>query len=231
MNKVQLLVVEDDDNLGTVIKDYLIISGYDVILCKNGVSGWENYKKEKPSLCILDIMLPEKDGFELAELIRSQNDLIPIVFLTAKSSIEDKIKGFKTGADDYIVKPFNIEELVLRIEALLKRSGNNNPLKNKYIIGNYTFEKDKLQLSFNESKNKLTQREADILEYLLKYKNNIVRREDLLTALWGENDYFFGRSLDVFISKLRKYLNSDPCVRIINYHSIGFMLEIKTTNT
>jgi DNA-binding response OmpR family regulator len=227
--KAKLLVVEDDTNLAMVIKDYLSLSGYKVILCNNGISAWENFNSENPDLCILDIMLPDKDGFELTESIRIKNDKIPILFLTARSTPEDKIKGFKLGADDYITKPFNIEELVMRIEVFLKRTSTNCIIKNACCLGNYIFDYENMELNINNQQYKLTRREADVLNYLIKHKNQVVRREELLTNLWGENDYFLGRSLDVFIFKLRKYLNSDKKIRIVNYHSIGFKLEIKTS--
>ena len=226
MNKARLLIVEDDTNLATVIKDYLTLLGFEVILCNNGISAWEQFNAAKPHLCILDIMLPDKDGFELAEMIRKQDKSIPILFLTARSAQEDKIKGFKLGADDYIIKPFNIEELALRIEVFLKRTDSQYNTKKTCLLGNYFFDYENMQLSNNDQNHKLTRREADILNYLIQNKDQVVKREELLTNIWGDNDYFLGRSLDVFIFKLRKYLNSDKNIRIINYHSIGFKLEI-----
>ena len=225
--KAKLLLVEDDQNLSLVIKDYLALEGYSVIVCADGAAGWNKYISEPFDLCVLDIMMPELDGFTLAEMIRQRNDTIPILFLTAKTAQEDKIRGFKIGADDYIVKPFNIEELLLRIEVFLKRNKVHVASKDLFILGNYRFDCPNLTLEDGKHSQKLTQREADILKLLIQNKNKLVKREDILQQLWGTNDYFLGRSLDVFVSKLRKYLSSDKSIKITNYHSVGFKLEIK----
>jgi DNA-binding response OmpR family regulator len=225
--KAKLLLVEDDENLSLVIKDYLALEGYSVTVCGNGNEGWDKYISESHDLCILDIMMPELDGFTLAEKIRQQNDKIPILFLTAKTAQEDKIRGFKIGADDYIVKPFNIEELLLRIEVFLKRINVKTNSKNLYIIGNYKFDFPNLTLEDEKNSQKLTRREAEILKLLVQNMNKLVKRDDILMQLWGNNDYFLGRSLDVFVSKLRRYLGNDKSIKITNYHSVGFKLEIK----
>ena len=224
--KPKLLIVEDDNNLSLVIKDYLILSGFDVTLCENGKSGWETFASACFDLCVLDVMLPELDGFTLAEKIRQQNTAVPILFLTAKSDKDDKIKGFKLGADDYILKPFNIEELVLRIEVFLKRSQKQTAPKDTFTLGKYVFDYLNLSLQFDGKTQKLTQREAELLKLLCQNEGNITKREDILVQIWGEDDYFLGRSLDVFISKLRRYLKDDASVTIVNHHSVGFQLNI-----
>lgn len=224
--KASLLIAEDDENLSTVIRDYLTLEGYKVVTCPDGIACWDKFKTESFDICILDIMMPEMDGFALAEQIRQYNENIPILFLTARSAQEDKIKGFRLGADDYIVKPFSIEELVLRIEVFLKRNGKKADNASLFTLGNYTFDYANLLLNFNGKTHKLTRREADILRYLLQNKNQLVKREDILLQLWGSDDYFLGRSLDVFISKLRKYLSSDDTIKIVNFHAVGFKLEM-----
>lgn len=227
-SKPKLLLVEDDKNLAMVICDYLTLSGLDVISCENGKSAWETFTNSRFDLCILDVMLPEIDGFTLAETIRQQDTCIPILFLTAKSGKEDKIKGFKLGADDYITKPFNIEELVLRIGVFLKRSQNNfYNNKELFTIGKYTFDYCNLSLIYDhKTTQKLTQREADVLGLLARHTGQVIKREDILKQLWGDDDYFLGRSLDVFISKLRRYLGQDPCISIVNHHGVGFQLAL-----
>lgn len=222
----KLLIVEDDKNLSIVIKDYLTLSGYDIILCEDGRTGWETFKGNCFDLCILDVMLPKLDGFSLGEMIRQKNESVPILFLTAKSAQEDKIKGFKLGADDYILKPFNIEELVLRIEVFLKHTRNHRTTKEKFEIGLYTFDYANLSLACGKKTQKLTQREADVLKTLCINIGQLVKREEILKQVWGDDDYFLGRSLDVFISKLRKYLSKDKKVNIINHHSVGFQLTV-----
>jgi len=222
-----ILLVEDDPNLGIVVRDYLKMSGYKVDLADNGIIGWECFIANKYDLCILDIMLPERDGFMLAEMIRNQNELIPILFLTAKASMEDKLKGFKLGADDYIIKPFNIEELVLRIEVFLKRSRTNSAPKNIFTIGKYIFDCNNLRLMMDDKTNNLTQKEVDLLKLLCIHKGEVIKRDDILNSIWGNDDYFTGRSLDVFISRLRKYLKDDPSIEIQNLHSVGFRLNVR----
>jgi DNA-binding response OmpR family regulator len=224
--KARLLIAEDDKNLSAVIRDYLAIEGYEVHICEDGMSCWNKFTAESFDLCILDIMMPALDGFTLAEQIRQRNATIPILFLTARSAQEDKIKGFKTGADDYIVKPFSIEELVLRIEVFLKRNGKSPETTADFILGDYVFDYSNLNLNYMGTSQKLTRREADILRLLWINKTQLVKREDILLQLWGSDDYFLGRSLDVFISKLRKYLGRDGSIKITNYHAVGFKLEI-----
>jgi DNA-binding response OmpR family regulator len=224
----KILYVEDDVNLGFVTTDNLNLNGYSTVYCKDGKSGLETFKKEKIDLCILDVMMPEMDGFTLAKEIRKINNDIPIIFLTAKSMKEDKIAGFQTGADDYITKPFSIEELILRIEVFLKRSHKsetNEPTI--FQIGNYEFNFSNLTLTSGKRKELLTMKEAELLRYFCMNKDKILKREDILRAVWGDDDYFMGRSLDVFISRLRKFLQKDSHIQIENIHSVGFRLSVK----
>ncbi len=227
-SKAQILLVEDDQNLGTVIRDYLRLKGFEIVLAADGQEGLDRFREGTYDLCILDVMLPKRDGFALAKEIRLLDDEVPILFLTAKTLDEDKVEGFKTGADDYITKPFNIEELVMRIRVFLRRS-KSLPLAEKetYELGDYTFDYKNLCLRFRDQVKNLTQREADILHLLCRNRGNVLRREEILLKIWGQDDYFVGRSLDVFLSKLRKYLKDDPRVEIQNYHSVGFRLEIR----
>ncbi len=227
MQKNKLLLVEDDKNLGFVIQDNLLAKGFEVILCSDGELGWDTFQKENFDLCILDVMLPKKDGFSLAEQIRSKNEDIPILFLTAKVMQEDKIMGFVKGGDDYMTKPFNIEELLLRISVFLQRSRKEqSATSERYAIGRYTFDAAGLRLMIDGQERKLTQKEADILNLFCQEKGKILKREDILKKIWGDDDYFLGRSMDVFISKLRKYLKADSNIEIINYHGVGFQLEV-----
>jgi DNA-binding response OmpR family regulator len=227
--KPRILYIEDDKTLGFLTKDNLELNGYEVIHCEDGKTGWDTFQITDFDLCILDIMLPEMDGYQLAEKIRKRNIEIPILFLTAKSMKEDKIQGLKIGGDDYLTKPFSIEELVLKIEIFLKRRTIfENSLKNKFQLGNYLFDFDNLTLTLNEDTKTLTQREGELLIFMIKNKNNLVKREEILEAIWGENDYFMGRSLDVFISRLRKYLQEDPSIKIENHHGVGFRLVLNS---
>jgi len=225
--KANILLVEDDMNLGFVIQDNLKMEGYHVHLSRDGKDGLKAFNEAKYDLCILDVMLPKKDGFSLAEDIRKLSTQVPIVFLTAKSMTEDKIKGFKAGADDYITKPFSMDEFSLRIEAILKRSGSLQPLKkNGFELGKYFFDSANYKLSIDDAEvKKLTKKEADILRILCEQKGNVVERELILNLVWGDDSYFNGRSLDVFITKLRKYLKEDESINIKNVHGVGFVIE------
>lgn len=230
--KPTILYVEDDVNLGFVTTDNLNMNGYSTVFCKDGKSGLETFKKGKFDLCILDVMMPEMDGFTLAREIRKINTDIPIIFLTAKNMKEDKITGFQTGADDYITKPFSIEELILRIEVFLKRSRKaetSNVIQNDFEIGKYSFSFSNLTLVCGKQKNILTMKEAELLKYFCVNKDKILKREDILRTVWGDDDYFMGRSLDVFISRLRKLLQKDPAIQIENIHSVGFRLSVNKT--
>lgn len=226
MTKPKILLVEDDPSLGFVVKDNLLLKGYEVTLCKDGAEGEQEFNRKMFDLCVLDVMLPKKDGFSLARTIREKNSNIPIIFLTAKAMVEDKLEGFGTGADDYITKPFSLEELYCRIEVFLKRS--NSPQKNTMgalPIGEYEFDTANFTLKHKNDERVLTSREAEILKQLYLHRDRVLKREEILLAVWGNDDYFLGRSLDVFISKIRKYLKDDPNVQITNFHGVGFKLE------
>lgn len=222
----KILYVEDDQNLGYVTKDSLQEEGFEIMHFSDGKEALKNFKKDKFDLCLLDVMLPELDGFSLAEKIRDQNQQIPIIFLTAKTMQEDKIAGLKIGGDDYMTKPFSIEELVLRIKVFLKRGKLtiSDEEQNEYEIGEFTFRANELQLQLDEELRKLTHREAEVLKYLADRMNSVVKREEILTEIWGRDDYFLGRSLDVFITRLRKMLSDSEQVKIENIHGVGFRL-------
>lgn len=223
----KILLVEDDPSLGYVIKDNLTIRGYDVTLCQDGVEGEMAFHSSLFNLCIFDVMLPRKDGFSLARSVREKNRSIPILFLTAKSMTEDKLEGFQAGADDYIIKPFSLEELLCRIEVFLKR-GNVQLRDDEKIfsLGHYQFDFSNLLLKNSKTEKSLTQKEAEVLRLLYQNRERVLKREEILKKVWGDDDYFMGRSMDVFISKLRKYLKEDTSIQIVNYHGVGFKLEI-----
>lgn len=224
MERFKILYVEDDETLAYLTKDNLENYGFQVFHCKNGESALSHYKKFDFDICVLDIMLPDIDGFEIASFIRNNNHDIPIIFLSAKSLKEDRIKGLKLGADDYIIKPFSIEELILKIEVFLNRSKKQSVSNKQIKLGNYLFDFDNYTLIFFDQKNKLTQREAELLMLLIEQKNQVLKREIILKKIWGDDDYFLGRSLDVFISRLRKILSNDSNLIIENQHGIGFRL-------
>lgn len=225
--KAKILLVEDDANLGFVISDQLKSEGYQVVLCTNGMDGHMRFSEDEFHMCIFDVMMPKKDGFTLAREIRTMNQDIPILFLTAKAMMEDKIAGFNAGGDDYLTKPFSFDELSVRVKALLKRVNIQDEPEQKLVqIGSYTFDTENFTLKHPEFEKTLTKKEAMVLKILCKFKNSVVPRENILTAVWGQDDYFAGRSMDVFITKLRKYFVMDPKIAISNIHGIGFKLEI-----
>jgi DNA-binding response OmpR family regulator len=230
---IRILFVEDDANLSMILQDYLEMIGYAVNRARDGEEGLKFFLAGTYDLLILDVMMPKKDGFSLAEDIRTQNQKIPIIFLTAKSLKEDRIKGFNYGCDDYITKPFSTEELSLRIKAILKRcaiSGTNDQQDDavSFTIGKFEFNSENMILQCGEDDiRNLTRKEAGLLKLLCLNKNSLLPREVALETIWGDNDYFIGRSMDVFIAKLRKYLKADTNVRITNVHGIGFKLEVK----
>ncbi|MFH6994331.1 response regulator transcription factor [Flavobacterium sp. FlaQc-48] len=227
MKQFKILYTEDDETLAFLTKDNLEQNNYEVTHCCDGKLGLETFKKENFDICILDIMMPKMDGFELATEIRKTNIDIPIIFLSAKTLKEDRIKGLRLGADDYLVKPFSIEELLLKIEIFLKRSQKNTPIeKAVYEIGKYQFDINNFILFNENEKISLTQREAELLKLFLDNKNSVLKREQILTSLWGTDDYFMGRSLDVFISRLRKILINEKGISIENLHGIGFRFSI-----
>jgi two-component system, OmpR family, response regulator len=225
--KLKILLVEDDTNLGTLLREYLEAKGYSTTLAVNGKQGFDLFTKDKYSLCILDVMMPVKDGYTLAKEIRVIDANVPIVFLTAKSMKEDTIEGFNAGADDYITKPFSMEELLVRIKAILRRTEikvNANDLQSEFKIGKYKFDYQHQTLDIKGVQQKLTTKEADLLKLLCLHANDILDRNFALKAIWNDDNYFNGRSMDVYIAKLRKYLKDDPTVEIINVHGKGFKL-------
>ena len=230
-NNIHILLAEDDTNLGFVVLDNLKANSFKVTLCPDGELDIKNFAAEKFDMCILDVMMPKKDGFAVAETIRSINKEVPIVFLTAKSMQVDKIKGLTLGADDYITKPFDFQEFILRIESILRRTKvlttNEDEKVEHYKIGEYNFDVKNQQLKHAKKEQSLTKREAKILAYLCDHINDVAPREMILKNIWGNDDYFSGRSLDVFISKLRKYLVEDDKISITNIHGVGFKLEVK----
>ena len=224
MSRKKILYVEDDNTLAFLTADNLE-QKYEVAHYANGKEAFEAFKKEDFDLCILDVMLPEMDGFELAEAIRKRNMEVPIIFLSAKTLKEDRIKGLKLGADDYLVKPYSMEELILKIEVFLQRSQKQATVKNNICtIGSFTFDPDNYVLIKGDERTNLTERESALLKFFIDNKNTILKREKILTALWGTDDYFMGRSMDVFISRLRKIFKDDESIRIENIPRIGFKL-------
>lgn len=228
---ITILLAEDDTNLSTVLVDYLDMLGYNVILCKDGKEALVEFQKSHFDLCIFDVMMPKKDGFALAEEIRKENDEIPIIFLTAKSLKEDRVKGFTIGCDDYIIKPFSTEELSLRIQAILKRcvirrSVGMDKVTGQHQLGKFVFDPINMTLKSDKGEKRLTRKESALLKLLIEHRNQIMPRETALKKIWGGNDYFIGRSMDVFIAKLRSYLKDDPNITIINIHGTGFKFEI-----
>lgn len=227
--KPKILYVEDDESLSFLTKDNLELAGYAVHHVADGNSGLQTFKDADFELCVLDVMLPGMNGFELGKEIRKIDPEIPIIFLTAKSQKENKLEGLRLGADDYITKPFSIEELILKIKIFLKRKHITNVSSNDIIkLGIYTYDHKNLSLNLNGASKNLTQKEGDLLNLLVKHKNNILKRSVILENLWGQDDYFLGRSMDVFISRLRKYLKEDEGIKIENIHGVGFRLNCTT---
>jgi DNA-binding response OmpR family regulator len=227
-NKINVLLVEDDPTLGYIVRDSLMKNNYDVMHCLDAETGWQAFMKYNFDVCLLDVVLPKKDGVSLATQIRKKNEDVPILLLTSKTMEEDKIAGFKSGADDYITKPFNIKELILRLEVFLKRTRkkfDDKPVSFK--LGDLTFNYYDLQLSNDKDKTQLTQREADLLRYLCVNANRVLKREEILLNVWGKEDYFLGRSMDVFITKIRKYLKEQKGVELQTIHGIGFKFNLE----
>ena len=228
----RILLVEDDPNLGLLLQDYLQLKGkFDVVLCVDGEEGLKAFTKQDFDLCILDVMMPKKDGFTLGKEIRKINENVPIIFATAKAMMEDKASAYDLGGDDYITKPFRIEELLLRINALLKRVQTKDgqehaaPLTN-FEIGDYVFDYTTQLIHFKGQVQKLSTKEAELLKLLCLKKNAVLTREEALLSIWHDDNYFNGRSMDVFLSKLRKYLREDPKVEILNVHGKGYKLLV-----
>ncbi|HTN20407.1 MAG TPA: response regulator transcription factor [Pelobium sp.] len=231
MNKQKVLLVEDDPNLGMLLEDYLSLKGkFDVVLCTDGDEGLKAFLDNSFDICIFDVMMPKKDGFSLAKDIRKINPDVPIIFATAKGMMEDKTEAFNLGGDDYITKPFRIEELLLRITALLKRSSqqsqNEEPKPTVFTIGSYTFDFQSQLISREGQQQKVSTKEAELLRLLCLKMNDVLTREEALLQIWHDDNYFNGRSMDVFLSKLRKYLREDPKVEIINVHGKGYKLLV-----
>lgn len=223
--KTKILLVEDDANLGTILSEYLDTKGFETVLCRNGEEGFYEFTKGPFDLCILDIMMPKKDGFTLAREIRNRNKEIPIIFLTAKSMKEDALEGFRIGADDFVTKPFSMEILLMRIQAVLRRSQKSKNPEEVFRIGEYLFDYKRNLLKRGKTEQKLTTRESGLLK-LLCINEDVLDRNYALKTLWGNDSYFNSRSMDVFITRLRKYFKDDPSVEIINVHGRGFRLLV-----
>lgn len=231
--KTKIILVEDDVNLGFLLVDFLEANGFDVKLYRDGLSGLNGFKTTDFNFCILDLMLPNIDGFTLAEKIKELNSEIPVIILSARSLKEDKIKGFRIGVDDYITKPFDEEELLYRIRAIMNRIKHLHEVingNNMVRIGKFEFDSKNQLLIYENKERRLTLKESNILRLLSNSKNNLVKREEIMIHAWGESDYYTGRSLDVFISKLRSYLRNDPGISITTIPTVGYILEIKEKN-
>lgn len=224
--KIRVLLAEDDENLGFLLKEYLNAKDYEVDLYKDGEKAFKGFQNNYYDICILDVMMPIKDGFTLAKEIRMSNNAMPILFLTAKSMKEDVIEGFALGADDYMTKPFSIEELLMRLEAILRRTRKDSPMSEQALfqIGKYVFDATKQTLQIDNDVRKLTTKESELLKYLCINKNSLLDRNFALKTIWVDDSYFNARSMDVYITKLRKYLSDDPTIEIINVRGKGFKL-------
>lgn len=222
-SKAKILLVEDDATLSYVVKDSLNNNGYEVVHCSDAEAAWAQFMKNNFDICLLDVMLPKKDGMSLAGMIREKNETIPILLLTSKSMDDDKIAGFRSGADDYITKPFNMQELLLRLEVFLKRTKKKEETgPSTFKLGNLEFDYDNLVLSGEGKDSQLTQREADLIKFFCTNANRVLKRDEILLHVWGKEDYFLGRSMDVFITKVRKYIKGQPGVELQTIHGIGF---------
>ena len=228
-DKTKILLVEDDSNLGIILTEFLSVKGFDVTQALNGEEGFNLFKGNKYDLCLIDVMMPVLDGFSLAKKIRMIDKHVPFLFVTAKSMLDDKIEGFKIGADDYVTKPFSMEELILRMNAILKRIKTTavKDDRNEFKIGDYNFDYNKRILYHTGDEQKLTQKECDLLRLLCLNKNKILERSEALIRIWKNESYFTGRSMDVYITKLRNYLKQDKSIEIINVHGTGFKLISK----
>lgn len=224
---MKILLAEDDLNLGILLVDYLESEGFSIKLCKDGELALKAFRSDKFDLCLLDVMMPKLDGFTLAKEIRAQDKKIPLIFITARSQKDDKLKGYDLGADDYITKPFDEEELLWKIKAVIRRipeQGSSISIE-VVSIGNYQFDFSNQSLTISDNTRRITEKESEILKYLSDHRNKVIKREELLKEIWGVNDYFFGRSLDVFITKIRKYLKDDPNLSIENVFGVGFIFN------
>jgi len=230
-NNKKILLVEDDQNFGIVLREFLTLNDFDVTLAKNGMEGFEKFKKDNFDLCILDVMMPYKDGYTLAKEIREKNKDVPLIFLTAKSMKEDVLKGYKVGADDYLNKPFDSDVLLMKVKAIIQRKASENknePAKFEFQIGRFLLNSKLRYLKLDDNEPiKLSPKESELLKMMANYENDLMPRELALTKIWREDNYFTSRSMDVYIAKLRKYLKDDPGVEILNIHGEGFRLVIK----
>lgn len=227
MSKAKVLLAEDDLSLGFVIKDNLQDEGYEVTHCPDGEIAWQQFQKKEFDICLLDVNMPLRDGFSLARKIRQQSDVVPIIFLTAKSLQEDKIRGFETGADDYITKPFSMPELLMRMDVFLRRTKKlQADAVEEYQIGKLRFVFNELKIYNGSEVISLTQRESDLLRFLAQHINKVLKREEVLLNVWGKDDYFLGRSMDVFITKLRKHFKADSSIVLETIHGVGFRLYV-----
>lgn len=225
--KAKVLFVEDDPSIAFIVKDNLEENGYEVVYCVDGETGWQQFMRNTFDICLLDVMLPKKDGLALAAQIRKKNETVPILLLTALGSHESKIAGFQKGVDDYITKPFNMQELLLRMEVFLKRTQRKQvEMAEPVNIGSLAFDFNNLQLKTPTETIQLTQREAELFKYFYQNSNKVLKREDILTEIWGKDDYFLGRSMDVFITKLRKYIKGQEGVEIQTIHGVGFKMVV-----
>ena len=231
-DKINILLAEDDLNLGVLLVDYLETEGFVVKLCKDGEIALKAFQNQTFDMCLLDVMMPNMDGFTLAKEIKLKDKNIPIIFITAKSLKEDKLIGYDIGADDYITKPFDEEELHWKIKAVIRRvPESKNEIKQEVIsIGKYEFDFNNQSLTINGKTQRITEKESDILNYLSQHRNHVIKREAMLKELWGENDYFLGRSLDVFISKMRRYLKEDSTINIENVFGVGFIFNVPNSS-
>lgn len=231
MSKIKILLAEDDLNLGSLLEQYLIAKDYETDLFVDGEAAYNGFLKNKYDLCILDVMMPKKDGFQLAEDIKQQDNSVPVIFLTAKVLKEDVLEGFKIGADDYITKPFNMEELLYRIEAVLRRAGRDTEDKRKtFTVGNIIFDSNTQTIKLEGSDDvvsKLTSKESDLLKLLCQHQDSVMKRELALKTIWNDDNYFNARSMDVYITKIRKHLKVDPRIKIINKHGEGYKLIVE----
>jgi len=227
-SKVRILLVEDDPNLGSLLSEYLAVKDFDVVLATDGEKGFSAYKKHNVDFIILDVMMPKKDGFTLAKEIRAIDPHVPILFLTAKTMKEDTLMGFKSGGDDYMIKPFSMEELTARIHAILRRSGaiDQSEFNQTHALGSFEFDPDKRTLTHDGETNNLTTKEKDLLLMLSKKRNEVLERQHALNIIWGDDSYHNGRSMDVYITKLRKHLKADSEIEILNVHGKGFKLLV-----
>jgi len=227
MSRGKVLLAEDDQNLAFVIKDSLQEENFEVTHAPDGETAWQLFQKTDFDICLLDVNMPARDGFSVAKKIRQQSDVVPILFITAKSLEEDRIKGFQTGADDYIIKPFSIQELIMRMDVFLRRTKKlQSDVQEEFQIGKLKFIYNELKIVINGETVTLTQREADLMRFFAMHANKILKREEVLLNVWGKDDYFLGRSMDVFITKLRKHFKADPSIVLETIHGVGFRLNI-----